>query len=152
MSQGLQLPTADTNATVKTASLRVFTKMDASSNVVRSLAKGEAVYVDLRVDQGAMFCCGVRIAGRGGRLGFVDCRSLERVDAPQPTNTEKNGIKEPGKAQVTPGEMPFSHPAMTTETGYAAIKAEVVKKGVIDSDPGSLPRCDPRARLVGRRE
>ena len=49
-------------------------------------------------------------------------------------------------------EMPFSHPAMTTETGYAAIKAEVVKKGVIDSDPGSLPRCDPRARLVGRRE
>lgn len=145
MSQGL--PTAATNATVKADSLKVFTKMNASSNVVRSLAKGEAVYVDLRIDQGAMFWCGVRIAGQAGRLGFVDCRSLDRVDAPQPTNAEKTAIHAPGKAQVTPGEMPFAHPATPSETGYAAIKAEVVKEGEIDS--GYIAKLEAQAKAGG---
>jgi tetratricopeptide (TPR) repeat protein len=144
MGQGLQLPIAAANATVKTDSLRVFAKMDPSSSVVRSLAKGETVYVDLRVDQGAMLWCGVRITGQAGRLGFVDCRSLERVAAPQPANTGRTGIKASGKAQVTPGEMPFSRPAMPTQTGYAAIKAAVVKDGEIDS--GYIAQAEAQAK------
>ncbi len=147
MSQGSQLPTAATNATVKTDSLTVFTKMDASSSVVRSLAKGEAVYVDLRVDQGATLWCGVRIAEQARRLGFVDCRSLERVDAPRPVDTGRTGIKMPGKAQVAPGEIPFSRPATPTETGYAAIKAEVVKEGAIDS--GYIAKLEAEAKAGG---
>ncbi len=147
MSEGLQLPTAATNAKVKTDSLTVFTKMDASSSVVRSLAKGEAVYVDLRVDQGATLWCGVRVAEQAKRLGFVDCRSLERVDAPQPVNTGKTGIKMPGKAQTAPVEVPFSHPATPTETGYAAIKAEVVKEGEIDS--GYIATLEAQAKAGG---
>ncbi len=121
--------------------------MDASSSVVRSLAKGEAVYVDLRVDQNAMLWCGVRIAGQAKRLGFVDCRSLARVDAPQPTNAEKPSIKAPGKAQLPPGDMPFSHPATPTETGYAAIRAQVVKDGVIDS--GYITQLEMQAKAGG---
>jgi tetratricopeptide (TPR) repeat protein len=147
MTQGPQLPTAATNATVKTDSLRVLVKMDASSGVVRSLAKGEAVYVDLRVDQGSMLWCGVRIAGQAQRLGFVDCRSLERVDAPQATNTRETGIQAAGKAQVTPGEMPLSHPGTPTESGYAAVKAQVVKQGVIDS--GYIAKLEAEAKAGG---
>lgn len=147
MSQGSQLPTAATNATVNTDSLTVFTKMDASSSIVRSLAKGEAVYVDLRVDQGATLWCGVRIAEQARRLGFVDCRSLERVDAPRPVDTGKTNIKTAGKAQIAPAEIPFSQPATPTETGYAAIKAEVVKEGAIDS--GYIARLEAQAKAGG---
>jgi tetratricopeptide (TPR) repeat protein len=131
LGQRSQLPTAATNATVKADSLKVFPTMDTSSGVVRTLAKGDAVYVDLRVDQGAMFWCRVRMAGQAAKLGFVDCRSLERADAP-PGNAEIAGAKASGKAQAAPAEMPFSRPS-TTENGYAAIKAEVIKEGVIDT-------------------
>jgi tetratricopeptide (TPR) repeat protein len=147
MNQSPHLPTAATNATVKSDSLKVFAKMDASSSVVRSLAKGEAVYVDLRVDQAGMLWCGVRIAGQARRLGFADCRSLERVDPPQPTDTRESGVKVLGKPQVTPGEIPFSQPALPTETGYAAIKAEVIKDGVIDS--GYIAKLETQAKAGG---
>ena len=144
MNQKSQLPTAATNATVTSDSLRVFARMDASGSVVRSLAKGETVYVDLRVDQEGTLWCGVRIAGEARRLGFVDCRSLERVDPPPTTDTQGSGVKAPGKPQVTPGEIPFSHPARPTETGYAAIRAEVIKDGVIDS--GYIAKLETQAK------
>ena len=113
---------------------------------MRSLGKGEAVYVDLRVDQGAMFWCGVRTAGQARRLGFVDCKSLARVDASQPTDTGNPVVKSPGRAQVNPQEMPFSHSA-TPPTEYAAIKADVVKEGVIDS--GYIANLEAQAKAGG---
>jgi len=139
-SQGL--PTAATHATVKSDSLQVFAKMDASASTARSLMKGEAVYVDLRVDQGARLWCGVRIAGQARRLGFVDCRGLERVSAP-PADTGETAAQTTGKPRATPEEMPFSHPA-PTENGYAAIRAEVVKDGEIDS--GRIAELEAQAK------
>ena len=112
-AQGASLPTAATNATVKTDSLPVFAKMDPSSPSLRSLAKGDAVYVDLRVDVGATYWCGVRVAGQAIRLGFVDCKALERVDAPQTASTATSGVKAPGKAQAAPAEIPLGQPCST---------------------------------------
>ncbi len=146
-SQPPQLPTAATNAIVKADSLSVYPAMDKSSSIVRSLAKGESVYVDLRVDQGGMLWCGVRIAGQARRLGFVDCRSLERVDGPQPASAATAEAKPAGTAHGSPAEIPLSRPAMPAETGYAAIKAQVVKDGEIDS--GYIATLEAQARSGG---
>src|SRR6516165_4022332 len=91
-----QIPTAATSAKVKTDNLAVFRELDKSSPVERALSKGDPVYVDLRVDQAGMSWCGVRTPGQPTRIGFVDCRSLERVgDASSiksfdPTNAHAN--------------------------------------------------------------
>jgi len=77
-----QLPTAATTATVTTDALSVFADMNRSSEVVRSLAKGDSVYVDLRIDQGGMKWCGVRLTGQSTRIGFVDCRSVRAFGLP----------------------------------------------------------------------
>src|SRR5689334_24095235 len=76
--QSQQLPTAATTATVISDTLTVFSEMNRSSEAVRALAKGDSVYVDLRIDQGGMKWCGVRLQGQTVRAGFVDCKSLQR--------------------------------------------------------------------------
>ena len=80
--QHSQMPTAATDATVKADTVTVFLEMDTSSDQVSTLKKGVAVYVDLRMDQGGKSWCGIRPSAQANRIGFVDCRSLERVAGP----------------------------------------------------------------------
>jgi len=49
-----------------------------------TLKKGGTVYVDLRMDQGGKSWCGVRPSAQANRIGFVDCRSLQRVAGSTP--------------------------------------------------------------------
>ena len=145
LSQTPQVPTAATNAVVRTSTLNVFAEMDASSNVVRSLAEGDSVYVDLRVDQGIFRWCGVRIAGQSTRIGFVDCRSLQRVGVP-PSTADRTAAKT-GSARIASTVVPLAQPAMPTRGGYAAIQSEVVKDGVIDS--GYITTMEAKAKTGG---
>jgi len=140
------MPTAATNATVKTDTLTVFSEMSALSPVVRSLAKGEEVYVDLRVDQGNGRWCGIRIARQFSRLGFVDCRSLERTGPTQPTASANPGTK-PTAAGKGGAEVPLARPAAPTINSYAAVQAQVVKDGVIDS--AYIASADAQAKTGG---
>src|SRR5438046_5714366 len=80
-AQTPQLPTAATTASVTVDTLTVFTEMSRSSEVVRSLAKGDSVYVDLRIDQGGMKWCGIRMTAQTNRLGYADCKGLVRTSA-----------------------------------------------------------------------
>jgi tetratricopeptide (TPR) repeat protein len=138
-----QLPTAATTATVTTDALSVFADMNRSSEVVRSLAKGDSVYVDLRIDQGGMKWCGVRLTGQSTRIGFVDCRSLLRSSAPPSfANSPANNLGASGRS-ASP-EIPFARPAAPTQRGYAAVRSQVVKEGVIDS--GYIANTEAEAR------
>ena len=141
--QAQQLPTAATTATVTADALTVFADMNRSSEVVRSLAKGESVYVDLRVDQGGMKWCGVRLNSRSSRIGFVDCKSLLRSSAPPEfTNSPAAGLSGPGRSAAL--EIPFARPAAPTQKGYAAVRSQVVKEGVLDS--GYITTTEQEAR------
>jgi hypothetical protein len=128
--QTSQLPTAATDATVKADSVTVFEQMDISSDQVSTLKKGIAVFIDLRVDESGKGWCGIRPSAQANRIGFVDCRSLERVAPPIPAARDSvNSESVHGSA----AEIPLERPAMPTANGYAAMKNEVVKEGVIDS-------------------
>ena len=145
--QSQQLPTAATTATVTADSLPVFAEMDRSSETVRSLAKGDSIYVDLRIDQGGMKWCGIRQTVQAGRMGFADCKGLMRTSAPMvaggPASSAVGGGARSGPAM----EIPFARPAAPTQSGYAAVQAQVVKDGVIDS--GYIATAEMQARNGG---
>jgi tetratricopeptide (TPR) repeat protein len=134
-AQAHQVPTAATNANVKTENLPVFQEMDKSSHVARSLSKGDSVYVDLRVDQGSMSWCGVRVPGQQRRIGFVDCRSLERVgNLPGVNAVDPGSIRTgSGATRAMTGEVPLARPSLPTQSEYDKVHAEVVKDGVVNS-------------------
>jgi tetratricopeptide (TPR) repeat protein len=132
--QRSQMPTAATDATVKWDAVIVFQEMDASSEQTATLKKGSPVYVDLRVDQGGKTWCGVRPSQQANRIGFVDCKGLERVGTSVATTTSSThgtAASEPSRGASV--EIPLARPAVPTANGYAAVKNQVVKEGVIDS-------------------
>ena len=147
-AQTQQLPTAATTASVTAGNLTVFAEMRRSSEVVRSLAKGDSVYVDLRIDQAGMKWCGIRLTAQSNRLGFADCKGLVRTSAPMVTGGSGSAGSTFGSgARSGPIEIPFARPASPTQSGYAAVKAEVVKDGVIDS--GYIATTEAQARSGG---
>jgi tetratricopeptide (TPR) repeat protein len=128
------MPTAATQAIVKADSATVLSEMDSSSSSVGSLKKGESVYVDLRIDQNNVHWCGVRVAGQPARLGFVDCRSLQRIGDPHPTGSASGATTTAaGGSRAASAEVPLARPIMPTRTGYDAVKAQTIKDGVVDS-------------------
>src|SRR6266403_1498501 len=102
--QRSQMPTAATDATVKADTVTVFLEMDASSDQVSTLKKGITVYVDLRMDQGGKSWCGVRPSARANRIGFVDCRGLERVAGAAPPATTARGSANSESVHGSPAE------------------------------------------------
>jgi len=147
-NQNQQLPTAATTARVSSDALAVFSEISRSSEVVQSLAKGDSVYVDLRIDQGGLKWCGIRLTAQANRLGFVDCRGLVRTSAPMVAVGSGAADSAPGGgSRPVPPEIPLARPAAPTPSAYTTIKAEVVKEGVIDS--GYLAMADAQARSGG---
>jgi hypothetical protein len=133
LGQRSQMPTAATDATVKADTVTVFLEMDASSDQVSTLKKGITVYVDLRMDQGGKSWCGVRPSARANRIGFVDCRGLERVAGAAPPVATAHGSAHSESVHGSAAEIPLGRPATPTANGYAAMKNEVIKEGVIDA-------------------
>jgi tetratricopeptide (TPR) repeat protein len=132
-AQQAQMPTAATDAKVISDSAAVFEEMDAASDRVSTLKKGDSVYVDLRMDQGGRSWCGVRPSRDANRSGFVDCKALQRVAnsaAIMSSGPVASSFESPSRAPV---EVPLARPATPTANGYAAMKNQVVKEGVIDS-------------------
>ena len=122
--------------------------MNISSDVVRSLAKGESVYVDLRIDQGGMKWCGIRMSAQTARLGFADCKSLVRTSAPAIKGSAGSaGSASASGARSAPVEIPLARPAAPTMSGYSTVKSEVIKDGVVDS--GYIASADAQARGGG---
>jgi len=147
-AQSPQLPTAATTATVTAPNLSVFAEMDRASEVVRSLNQGDSVYVDLRIDQGPSKWCGIRLTAQTNRVGFADCKGLVRTGAPMAAGGLGPTASSSGTgARYSPAEIPFARPAAPTQSGYASIKAEVVKEGVIDS--GYIATAEAQARNGG---
>lgn len=140
LPQAPPLPTAATTAKVTAPSLPVYADMNRSSETVRSLARGDSVYVDLRVDQGGLKWCGIRLKAETARLGFADCRGLERTSAPPAAALPAAGPR-------AGAEMPFARPQTPTQSGYAAVKAQAVKDDVVDS--GYIAAADEEARGGG---
>jgi tetratricopeptide (TPR) repeat protein len=140
LPQTQTLPTAATTATVTRDTLAVYADMNRSSETVRSLSKGDSVYVDLRIDQGGLKWCGIRLTAGTARLGFAECQGLLRTSAPPAAATPAG----PGAGAA---EMPFARPGTPTQSGYAAVRAQAVKDDAVDA--GYIAAADDQARGGG---
>jgi hypothetical protein len=138
-----QTPTAASSAVVRADEATVFSEMNASGEKASSLKKGESVYVDLRIDQNGRSWCGVRASAQSNRIGFVDCRALERVGNPAPITASRST----GSAAGAPAEIPLARPAIPSNAAYESIKSQVVQEGVIDS--GYVATLDQQAETGG---
>ena len=142
-----QTPTAASSAIVRADEAAVFSEMNASSEKASSLKKGESVYVDLRIDQNGRSWCGVRASAQSNRIGFVDCRALERVGNPAPITASRSTGSAAGAARSAAAEIPLARPAIPSNAAYESIKSQVVQEGVIDS--GYVATLDQQAETGG---
>src|SRR5260370_24746163 len=83
--------------------------------------------------QGGKSGCGVRPSARANRIGFVDCRSLERVAGSTRAVIAGRSAATSESTHGSAADMPLERPATPTANGYAAMKNDVVKEGVIDA-------------------
>jgi tetratricopeptide (TPR) repeat protein len=127
------MPTAAASAVVKSDGATVFAEMDGSSEKISKLQKGNSVYVDLRMDQGGRSWCGVRPSPQANRIGFVDCRLLERVGNVASLPAAGSGSAASLSSRAASAEIPLLHAAAPTTKEYAAIKDQAIREGVIDS-------------------
>src|SRR5712692_2837789 len=76
---------ASGKATVKSDSLTVYSQMSTASSAVKSLKKGDEVKVDFEIKGMGEAWCSVRELAQSRRLGYVQCRYLERTPIPVAT-------------------------------------------------------------------
>lgn len=82
-------------ATVKTATLPVYSEMDPTSDVVRTLKKGDALVVKLEIANATGDWCSVSLPGASATLGYVSCGALQVA---MPHITVEPSLPGPGDA------------------------------------------------------
>lgn len=76
---------ATPQATVKSESLPVYSKMDATSDVVKTLKKGDAVVIEMSIlGEGNAEWCSIQEPTQKRSLGYVRCEFLARPPASKP--------------------------------------------------------------------
>ena len=132
-----QTPSFAANAIVKADALAVHKEMQSDSRIVQSLKKGDSVYVDYQFASIGTSWCGVHLAGQLARLGYVDCRGLDR-ESPQPTKVGPPSSPAPVAGRSGPraarAEVPLPRSIPHVSAGFDEIKARVVREGVVDSE------------------
>ncbi len=137
------------NAWVKAKTLSVFSQMDPSSQVVRTLKKGQALALNFQIAGANGDWCSVRLPAKVASLGFVHCSGL-RIACPKPVagsraayppggNVAGTGSGRPGKIRI---DLP--PPVARFLSSYGRIKALVVPQGELDGL--ALEKLDEAAR------
>lgn len=128
------------NSIVKADSLSVYSDANASSEVVRTLKKGDSLFVSLELQTGGEKWCSVRIPGESARLGYVECDGLQRIDRrPGDLALPKDSIPMSGappstieSGQPAPIRLPRARSELESTTEYERVAALVVRDDVLD--------------------
>ncbi len=128
------------NSTVRVDSLNVYSEARATSEVVRAMKKGDALFVSLELKTGAEKWCSVRLPGESARLGYVECDGLERTDRRSgdlalpagsvPVSSATPIVGEP--AEPTPIHLTRTRPDVESSIEYQKVAAIVVRDDVLD--------------------
>ena len=77
-SQRAESMETNENATVKSATLSVYSRMSNASNVVKNLNQGDRVIIEFEIEDAEGTWCGIREEGQTKISGYVQCEYLER--------------------------------------------------------------------------
>jgi predicted negative regulator of RcsB-dependent stress response len=120
-------------ATVKAATLPVYSEMDPTSDVVRTLKKGDALVVNLEIANATGDWCSVSLPGASATLGYVSCGALEvampRITVapslPGPGDTS-SGSGSPANGKRRDVHLSVQIPSASAEAALKKLSAEVV--------------------------
>jgi hypothetical protein len=88
---GLATAVEAAQATVKNESLPVYSKMESTSSVVKTLQRGAVVIIEMSIMGDGGQWCSIHEADQKAGLGYVRCEMLEREPAPAPVNPAPAG-------------------------------------------------------------
>jgi hypothetical protein len=141
---------ASGQAKVKSDSLAVYSEMSTTSQVVKSLGKGDVVNVDLEVDVSGMAWCRVKEVGDVASLGYTFCQNLEReqprhplseiakpaiVDRASQQETQGTTDIQQGEAQIDPtGRMTKSYSPGARALAHAALEGDTATVRTLVAD------------------
>ena len=131
-------------ATVKAATLPVYSEMDPTSDVVRTLKKGDALVVNLEIANATGDWCSVSLPGASATLGYVACGALQVA---MPHVSVAPSLPGPGDSSPATGgqterrnvHLAVPIPSASAEAALKKLQAEIVTEdGVNISKLGEL--------------
>lgn len=139
-------------ATVKTAKLTVYSEMDPTSEVVRTLKKGDALVVNFEIANTTGDWCSVSLAGASSPLGYAACGSLTVA---MPHASVAPSLPGPGDAAPEAGvpesgagrrrvRIDVRMPSAAASAALAKLRAEIVTADGIDTS--KLDQLDAAAQ------
>jgi tetratricopeptide (TPR) repeat protein len=118
----------------------VYSEARNSSDALRTLKKGDALFVDLELKLGPEKWCSVRLPGESARIGYVECDGLERTDRrsgdlalpadASPISGAPSGIA--GAAKPSPIHLPRARLNVESTSEYERVAAAVVHDDILD--------------------
>jgi hypothetical protein len=117
---------AAAQATVKSETLPVLSRMDTTSDVIGTLKKGDSVVIEMSIlGEGNAEWCSIREPAQQRSLGYVRCEYLERPPAPKPAAVPVVPAAPPAAQQVASDSQPAlggiwdpNHPSTLGEKRY----------------------------------
>ncbi|MGA8266224.1 MAG: tetratricopeptide repeat protein, partial [Candidatus Acidiferrales bacterium] len=127
------------NSIVKADSLEVHAGAEQSSDVVKTLKKGDSLVLGLELRTTTESWCSVTIPGQTARLGYVLCSGLERVPR-QPSASPSPNLPigsaptavATGKTSQPPIHLPLSRSSAESTSEFQRVQAAVVHDGTLD--------------------
>ncbi len=123
-------------ATVKAATLSVYSDMDPTSDVVRTLKKGDALTVNLEIANSTGDWCSVSLPGQGATLGYVACGDLQvamphvnvapSLPEPVESSADAGSPASGGQAARRRVQLAVPIPSASAEAALKKLQAEVV--------------------------
>ncbi len=97
---------------VESDSVPVYPRMDTTSNMVFTLARGDLVEIRVVVEAGQVLWCKIKEVASGGRLGYVHCKNLtgEWPPTPAPPTVTGRPKEEAPPVVAGPPKVPQASP------------------------------------------
>lgn len=134
-NSGANASTAAPNAVVTVDTLAIYPEMSPSDPAAQSLKKGDTVIIELEFQTTERWCS-IRRPSQTSRLGYVQCRGLERIAAPASDASAGVGTRSSTQARLSRPASPkdISLPPPSTQiNGYDQIASLAVREGAIDA-------------------
>lgn len=97
---------------VESDSVPVYSRIDTTSDIVFTIARGDLVEIKVVVETGKMLWCKIKEVAPDGRLGYVDCKNLtgEWPPTPAPPTVTGRPKEETPPVVAGPLEVPQASP------------------------------------------
>ncbi|MDE3136932.1 MAG: hypothetical protein KGL59_10190 [Acidobacteriota bacterium] len=129
-------------ATVKAATVTVYSDMDPTSDVVRTMKKGDSLTVNLEIANSTGDWCSVSLPGQNATLGYVNCGDLQVamphvsvapvLPEPVESSADAGSPASAGNGARRRVQLSVPIPSASAEAALNKLKSEVITEDGVD--------------------